>query len=325
MRRVYNYNTRKLYESADEINYFVNIEQKMLKDYDFDTDPDMDELIENGAIDTTYITRDEAADAIDSLIQKWCGVVGIEKRAFKVLNDGDVIRYILSPYIEFDFTIESDAQPIEENPEVEVEPVGESVSSRFAKLRSLFESDDEDEKRVDEGEEKSDDEKSDDEDKFDEEEEKKDDDEDEKKDDEEGDEDEKKDDEEEDDIEMKAVVITVNKGDEDKCKEELIKAGIEEEDIEIEEAEEDDDTVKIRIDVNSIMELKDYLSGKGIDLEKEIGGEIVDDSGEEEAEEDEEDEENDGEEDGEDKKDDEDEDGGDIDFNNLGDLFGAEE
>jgi hypothetical protein len=112
---------------------------------------------------------------------------------------------------------------------------------------------------------------------------------------------------------MKAVIITVKKGDEDKCKDELIDAGISEDDIEILEADEDDDNIDIRIDVNAVMELKDYLSKKGIDLEEEIGGEIVSD----------EDSENDNEENDDENKEGDDEE--EFDFDNLGDIFGAED
>jgi hypothetical protein len=63
------------------------------------------------------------------------------------------------------------------------------------------------------------------------------------------------------------------------------------------------------------MELKDYLAKKGIDLEEEIGGEIV---GDDEESEDSEDKEND-EENAEGEGDE------DFDFDNLGDIFGAED
>ena len=111
------------------------------------------------------------------------------------------------------------------------------------------------------------------------------------------------------DEEMKAVIITVKKGDEDKCKDELIDAGVDEDDIEILDSDDDDDNVDIRIDVNSVMELKDYLEKKGIDLEEEIGGEIVSD-------------------DEDDSDDDENKDGDkeeDFDFDDLGDIFGADD
>jgi hypothetical protein len=119
------------------------------------------------------------------------------------------------------------------------------------------------------------------------------------------------------DVPMTAVLLTVNKDDADKCKDEMIDAGIAEDDIEILDAEDDEDTVKIKVDVNSVHELKDYLSGKGIDLEEKIGGEIVDDEEGEEKEDDA------AAEDGEEKKDGDEEDPfGDMDF---GDIFGDDE
>ena len=174
--------------------------------------------------------------------------------------------------------------------------VNESVAERFAKLRKMFESE-EDEKDEDKSEDEIDDAESDE--------------------DENAESGEKEDDEKEDedqDEEMKAVIISVKKGDEDKCKEELIDAGISEDDIEILEADEDAENVDIRIDVNSVMELKDYLAKKGIDLEEEIGGEIVSD---------EDDSEDKDEDDSDEDKDEEDEEK--IDFENLGDIFGAED
>ena len=119
------------------------------------------------------------------------------------------------------------------------------------------------------------------------------------------------------DVPMTAVLLTVNKDDADKCKDEMIDAGIAEDDIEILDAEEDEDTVKIKVDVNSVHELKDYLSGKGIDLEEKIGGEIIDDEEGEEKEDDA------AAEDGEEKKDSDEEDS----FANMdfGDIFGDDE
>lgn len=181
----------------------------------------------------------------------------------------------------------------------------ESVSSKFSRLRTMFEAAGLNESDEEE-DEKKDDKKSEDEPKDDE-----------KKDNEDKKDDEKSDDEDSDDSqEMKAVIITVKKGDEDKCKDELIEAGVDEDDIDIlENDDEDAENVEIRIDVNSVMELKDYLEKKGIDLEEEIGGEIVDDSDEDEESSDDEE-----------KKDDEEGDEeGDFDFNDLGDLFGADD
>lgn len=79
------------------------------------------------------------------------------------------------------------------------------------------------------------------------------------------------------DVPMTAVVLTVKKEDADKCKDELIEAGISEDNIEIIEGEEDDEDSQIKVDADSVKELKDYLAGKGIDLEEKIGGEIIDD------------------------------------------------
>ena len=188
--------------------------------------------------------------------------------------------------------------------------VGESVSSKFAKYRKLYEdaSDVLNEKGEEEDDDFSDifgDDKEDDEaaDKGDE--------------DSEGKEDKDADSDDTEDVPMTAVLLTVNKEDADKCKDEMIDAGIAEDDIEILDAEDGEDTVKIKIDVNSVHELKDYLSSKGIDLEEKIGGEIIDD--EEDEEKDKDDESKDDKE----KKDGDEEDSfDDIDF---GDIFGDDE
>ena len=187
--------------------------------------------------------------------------------------------------------------------------VGESVSSKFAKYRKLYE--DSSDVLNEKGEEDDDfsdifgDDKEDDEpsDKGDE--------------DSEGKEDKDADSDDTEDVPMTAVLLTVNKEDADKCKDEMIDAGIAEDDIEILDAEDDEDTVKIKIDVNSVHELKDYLSGKGIDLEEKIGGEIIDD------EEDEKKDKDDKSKDDKEKKDGDEEDSfDDIDF---GDIFGDDE
>ena len=153
--------------------------------------------------------------------------------------------------------------------------VGESVSSKFAKYRKIYEAA---EVLNEKGEEEDDDfsdiigdDKGNEEepaDKGDKEAKDKD-----------GEEEKDKDADADDteDVPMTAVLLTVNKDDADKCKDEMIDAGIAEDDIEILDAEDDEDTVKIKVDVNSVHELKDYLSGKGIDLEEKIGGEIIDD------------------------------------------------
>lgn len=177
--------------------------------------------------------------------------------------------------------------------------VGESVSSKFAKYRKVYEA--AAEVLNEKGEEEDDDFS----DIFG---------------DDKGDEDAKDKDADADDTEdvpMTAVLLTVNKDDADKCKDEMIDAGIAEDDIEILDAEDDEDTVKIKVDVNSVHELKDYLSGKGIDLEEKIGGEIIDDEEGKEKEDD------DAAKDDKEKKDgDEDDPFDDMDF---GDIFGDDE
>lgn len=143
--------------------------------------------------------------------------------------------------------------------------MNESVTSKFS--RRIFESEDEDDDKSEE-----DDKSEDDDSKL---------------------EDPKDDDKSEDDSEeeikdMVAIQLTVK--DTDKVKSELISAGIPEEGIEIiKDAVVDEDPDKaengeIKVDADYAIELKDYLKGKGIDLEEKIGGEIVtDDSDDEES------------------------------------------
>lgn len=94
------------------------------------------------------------------------------------------------------------------------------------------------------------------------------------------------DEEEYDDTPMTAIVLIVKKDQVDKAKEEMIDAGIDKKDIEITDDEDDDERSNIIVSADSIIELKKYLDGKGIDLEEKIGGEIVDDSEEDEDKED---------------------------------------
>lgn len=183
--------------------------------------------------------------------------------------------------------------------------MNESVSQRFSKYRKLYEEDDAMNEDDDNAEEVSD-ETADDTDKSVE---------DNVENDEEAS-DEPAEDDETVDVPMTAVVLTVKKDDADKCKDELIEAGIPEENIEIIEGEEDDEDSQIKVDADSVKELKDYLAGKGIDLEEKIGGEIIDD--EESSEEGGEDEEN--------KE--SSEEGGEDEFNfdeEFGDMFGDDE
>lgn len=182
----------------------------------------------------------------------------------------------------------------------------ESVAAKFAKLRSIFEAEGEDES----GEDDSADDSAEGADAEGEEGENAD---------AEGEESDAEGEDEslDEDEEMTAVAITVKTDDVDACKDELIDAGVAEDDIEV--LEDKDGETEIRIDVNSVMELKDYLSKKGIDLEEEIGGEIVSDDDESDSE----GEEN-GEGEGEDDPDAEQE-VPEFDIDDLGDIFGAEE
>lgn len=181
--------------------------------------------------------------------------------------------------------------------EIETE---DSVASRFAKYRKLYEEASVDEDESDSEEDKQDDDKQDDD--------TKDEDTDDNKD--EDSKDDKTDEDEQD--ELTAVILEVAKGDEDKAKDELIEAGVDEDDIEIitdedDEDDEDEDsknedkdedkeeTVKIKVAVDSFDALKEYLEGKGFNLEEELGGEIVTDD--EDKEDDEEGEDGDSEED----------------------------
>ena len=122
--------------------------------------------------------------------------------------------------------------------------------------------------------------------------------------------------EENEDVPMTAVILTVNKDDAEKCKDEMVDAGIDEDDIEILDSDDDDETAEIKVDANSVMELKDYLKGKGIDLEEKIGGEIVDDNEDEESTDD-----KDKEDSEEDKKSKDDDNLGDFTEDDLDDLF----
>ena len=180
----------------------------------------------------------------------------------------------------------------------------DSVASRFSKYRKLYESDDDekiDEKKEDdkkpelnEGDDKADEKNSEDDKPEDDKKE----DEDDKTEDDKKEDNNSEDDEEEE--ELTAVIIEVAKGDEDAAKQEMIDAGVDEDDIEIikedaDEKEEDEDTneggdddsssegeetVKIKVAVDSFDALKEYLEGKGFDLEEELGGEIVTDDDE---------------------------------------------
>lgn len=294
MRRVYNYNTGKLYESDG--TYTISVTEKALSP-DVEVNPD-----DNGEIEQKYLSYDEALDALDEIVDDLCSNEGFNREDADIVETDNGFCVTVPDYKQWCFVISGDvAESVNEEKKENTESKNESVSTRFSKLREMFESaglneEDEDEKsdddeKKDSGDEKSDDSKEGDDEKSD---------------------DKKKDsDDDDEEKEMKAIVITVKKGDEDKCKDELIEAGVADEDIEILDGEEDDENVDIRIDVNSVFELKDYLEKKGIDLEEEIGGEIVDDSDDSDDSDDENGEEGDEE--------------AEFNFDDLGDLFGADE
>ena len=176
----------------------------------------------------------------------------------------------------------------------------ESVSDKFAKYRKLYEAEDSDDDSSDEAGDGEGTENSDEEGK-----------------DKPKDGDDNSEDEDTEDVPMTAIVLTVKKDDVDKCKEELVDAGIPEDAITEVDTEDDDENGKLKVDADYALELKDYLKGKGIDLEEKIGGEIIDDSAEDS-------EEGKGEE-GDDKSSEEGKGDDDVDFDSeFGDLFGDE-
>lgn len=139
------------------------------------------------------------------------------------------------------------------------EKVNESVISSFRSRRRLFESDDENENDDNDDLLNSDDENSDnlDDEAIDNSADDKD---------------------EYEDVEMKAVVLTVLKKNVDTVKNAMTEAGVNEDDINIDEMDDDasdDDKVDIRVEVNSIDALTKYLESVGINLEDELGGEVV--------------------------------------------------
>lgn len=300
-KRIYNYKTNKLYESTGV--YIVNIHEEddngNVNDYEFED-----------RFSSVAEAQSAINDAIERISDKYCDVCDCEviedgntttintcdkTFVFEIVDDMNEVPTVSRPAPRY----VNDGKSMIELDDVDDETTYESVSSRFAKLRTLFEDENSDDGGDDNAEDNTEDNADDNTDDTN------DDNADDKSDDEGG----------EDDEEMKAVVLTVKKGDEEDCKKEMIDAGISEDDIEILDADEDADEVEIRVDVNSVMELKDYLDKKGINLEDEIGGEIVsDDDGDSE---DKSGEDGDSEDGGE---------GGDDDFNfdDFGDMFGGD-
>ena len=294
----YNYKTKKIYESVSVFSLSLD---------EFDANG---KLTDSKDFEDTYSTLEDAIEDAYDIMTNVAKNDNIDEDDVAYDENGNTVTFTVDGVGKWVFTVESsqnecdnsvsecDENKSEDNASSEVnesnnDNANESVAERFARLRKMFESDDDSNDETENDKKGSDD-------NSDENGEGSDDNSDENS-------------EEDKDKEMKAVIITVKKGDEDKCKDELIDAGISEDDIEILEADEDADNIDIRIDVNAVMELKDYLSKKGIDLEEEIGGEIVSDEDSED---------NDEENDDENKEDDNEEE---FDFDNLGDIFGAED
>ena len=302
----YNYKTKKIYESVSVFSLSLDefdANGKLTDSKDFeDTYSTFEDAIEDAYNIMTNVAKNDNIDEDDVAYDENGNTVvftvdGVGKWIFTVnSSQDDNVSEFGTSWSNTENNDTSDSVN-----EYKKEDTNESVAERFARLRKMFESDcvteDEDEDKDNGKEGSKEDSKAKEAG--------------EKEDDSEND----TNDEEDQDEEMKAVIISVKKGDEDKCKDELIDAGISEDDIEILDADEDAENIDIRIDVNAVMELKDYLAKKGIDLEEEIGGEIV---GDDEESEDSEDKEND-EENAEGEGDE------DFDFDNLGDIFGAED
>lgn len=227
-------------------------------------------------------------DNIDSVIRKIKKVTGCKV----CLKDGNLVccetkRVIVRNVFNGRRTVDSVLDLVEsflDKVKVNKKDIKESVAERFASYRHLYESEEDSEEEED------------------------------LKDDNEADKDVKDSEDSEEDIPMTAVVLTVAKGDGSKLKDELVEAGIPDDDIDV--IEEDDEDDKVKVDANSIIELKDFLhDNKGIDLEEKLGGEIIDD---EDSDEDDKD----------DKKEDDGKDSDDLNFGDDVDfdaLFGADD
>lgn len=293
-RKIYSFTSGKLFES--EGTYKIDFTEIDVKDRNT---PEVFEVGES------YYTKEDAYRAISQMIDSICKENGLDRDELD-MSEYDNTLVVKCPDCGYEWTFTINCEGCEDVPktsdESDVDDEGdegdiyESVSSkfgkRFAKYSAIFEEEDED------ADKKSDDDDDGDDDNDDEGKDK----------DAEGDSD--------DEDVMKAVVLTVKHGDGEKLKAELLDSdyGFEDEDIDVIEGEESDDDDDVKVDASKALELKKYLADKkNIDLEEKIGGEIVDDS--EDADSDKEDEE-DGETDG--------GDGAEIDFDNIGDLFGAE-
>ena len=297
MKRIYDYHTGALLESEGYGPFYVSFSEVALAD-GVEVMDDCFRYPNNGRC-TEFASIDEAKAEIEYVVNEMCDEVGVDFSECEVDDRSNMVIYTIPGFKEITFVISNECDECSESKKEKKSDVLESVSERFGRYRKLYESDDEDDKQDDEQAEDEGDDKSEDDNK----------------------EEESGEDEEQ---EITAVIITVAAKDADACKEELIDAGVAEEDIEVldsdADAEDEDAEVEIKIGVDSIMELKTYLEGKGIDLEEKIGGEIVDDSEEDGDESDGEGDEKS--EDGDDKDDDKEDD---VNFDEFDDIFGGAE
>lgn len=294
-RKIYSFTSGKLFES--EGTYKIDFTEIDVKDRNT---PEVFEVGES------YYTKEDAYRAISQMIDSICKENGLDRDELD-MSEYDNTLVVKCPDCGYEWTFTINCEGCEDAPKTSDESDGdgegdegdegdvyESVSSkfgkRFAKYSAIFEEEDEDADKKSEDDDDGDDDN-----------------------DNEGKDKDAEGDSDDEDV-MKAVVLTVKHGDGEKLKAELLDSdyGFEDEDIDVIEGEESDDDDDVKVDASKALELKKYLADKkNIDLEEKIGGEIVDDS--EDADSDKE-----GEDDG------ETDDGDGVEFDNIGDLFGAE-
>ena len=271
-------------EHQDEYNEYINDEDDDRWDEEWDEEDDLEETVDNSDLDDLYHSLFESEENAackcrykgkliskmdknakrDAKVEVREEIKNLKKQIKEAAKAGKSTKAMDAKLEKLEHVLDCLMG------KCEADKVNESISDRFASRRRLFESEEdetEDDKPAD-VEEPAEDEKPVEDEPAD---------------------DAKADNEEEyEDVEMKAVILTVLKKDLDKVKEELVDAGISEDNIDMPDCEDakDDDECEIRIDAEAVAELAEYLKGKGIDLEEEIGGEIVD-TAEEDAVEDE--------------------------------------
>lgn len=300
MAKRYNLNSKKLYESNSA--YVLTVDEY---------DPNGRRVKDTIEFEEQYQNLDDAIEDTYEIMTNVASDQGINEDDVEYNENNDTVTFTVEGVGKWVFKAVPATNECGDNCDDDDKAnecnedngsMQESVSARFARLRKMFESDEDEDDNSGKG---SDDAGNDDDNQDDAN--------DDNSDDNADDNQEDNKDDENDDEEMKAVILTVKKGDADKCKEELIDANIPEEDIEVIEGDEDAENDEVRVDVNSVMELKDYLAKKGIDLEEEIGGEIVSDDNDDDTDADNTE---GGEEGGEEEE---------FNFDDLGDIFGAED